>query len=152
MRALVILPVLFLAGCEVSREEQAMEAVRYRALDADSVQFRNVAVLADGRVCLEANSKNAFGALAGFQPLVVDGEGQVHAVPNFQALTWDISTATFDLRAASSAVDGSTRVEELRARILETVAEAEMFRGCPDTDVLFEAVDELAAVARTVGR
>lgn len=53
-----------------SDSETAKRAVRYRLIDGTSAEFRNVYVTPSGFICGEVNSKNRFGAYAGFTQFV----------------------------------------------------------------------------------
>jgi hypothetical protein len=63
--------LLLLTACEPAGYKEAKEAVRYGLKDPDSAQFRELRRCArnDG-VEGEVNSKNSYGAYAGFEPFI----------------------------------------------------------------------------------
>ena len=78
-RLVAIVILLACAGCSAASEleKKAKEAVRYDLKDPDSAQFREIQVYLEKRlVCGEVNSRNSYGAYAGFEPFTYD-DGRV---------------------------------------------------------------------------
>lgn len=73
--------LLALSACGDAPEEQATEAVRLALRDPDSAVFTEIAVLDDGRVCGNVNSRNGFGGMSGPEPFLVSADGAVSFLP-----------------------------------------------------------------------
>lgn len=82
MRFAILAIALPLAACAANLEAEAREGLATELKDAESAQFRDVERYAAG-ICGQVNSKNSFGAYAGFSQFyvgsklaVVDGNGE----------------------------------------------------------------------------
>ncbi|NJC06540.1 hypothetical protein GGQ97_002333 [Sphingomonas kaistensis] len=68
---LICVAALVLAGCKPSLEEQARAGLRSKLKDAETAQFIELRKDSLGRICGQVNSKNSFGAYAGYSHFYV---------------------------------------------------------------------------------
>ena len=66
MRVLAAMTCMILLSCGPSLEEEAREGLATTLKDADSAKFRNLRKDTFGKICGQVNSKNSYGAYAGF--------------------------------------------------------------------------------------
>lgn len=76
----VILYLLLLQGCTQIFHKEALDAVRERTREPESVKFRNITVKRNNHanvvyVCGEYNAKNAYGGYVGYEFFVASEDG-----------------------------------------------------------------------------